>query len=286
MEQGSVAMNVIESAAPPVFSAIPRPSPTTLALRDLTDGLRCWWLWNAMAWQDILLRYRGSMLGPFWLTLSMGIMITALGLLYSQLFKMELHDYLPFLCLGLLSWNMLSTMVIESCTVFTQSEAVIKQIKIPFMVHIYRMIWRNLIVAGHNAVVYPIVMIAFGVPATLATLLFLPGLALVIVNSVWIAAILGLICARFRDVPQIIANLVQVMFFVTPIIWKPELLGDNEKLAHLNPFFAFVDLLRAPLMGVAPTPVSWLVAILTTAVGGSIAFMLFARFRSRIAYWC
>lgn len=261
-------------------------APGSLARQDFVEGMKRWWLWNAMGWQDILLRYRGSVLGPFWLTLSMGIMIAALGILYSTLFKMELHDYMPFLCLGILSWNFLSSLVVESCHVFTQAEAVIKQVKLPFSVHAYRMIWRNLIIAGHNVVVYPIVMLIFGVVPTVYTLLFIPGLVLVLINAVWIAMLLGLICARFRDVPQIVASLVQVVFFVTPIIWKPELLGKHEKLAHLNPFFAFVDVLRAPLLGVPPDTFSWLTVLGTTVIGWTVTLLMFARFRTRIPYWC
>lgn len=291
-----VATTAVDPSADPapapihVLRAVYGPAaglaPGALARRDFIEGLQRWWLWNAMGWQDILLRYRGSVLGPFWLTLSMGIMIATLGVLYSTLFKIELHDYMPFLCLGILSWNLLSALVIESCYVFVQAEAIVKQVKLPFSVHAYRMIWRNLIVAGHNVVVYPIVMILFGVTPTVATLLFIPGLALVLLNAVWVAMLLGLICARFRDVPQIVASLVQVVFFVTPIIWKPELLGRHQSLAHLNPFFAFVDLLRAPLLGVAPDMLSWGMGLLTTVIGWGVTMAMFSRFRSRIPYWC
>lgn len=263
-----------------------RDGQTRLAITDLRGGLEHWPLWNAMAWQDILQRYRGSMLGPFWLTISMAIMIAALGILYSTLFKIQIDDYLPFLCLGILSWSFLSTIVVESCTVFTSSEAIIKQIRIAFSVYVYRMIWRNLLILGHNAVVYVVVMLVFGLTPTWATLLVIPGLALILINAVWIALFFGMICARFRDVPQIIASLTQVVFFVTPIIWKPEHLGPYETIAHLNPFMSFVDLLRAPLLGTAPDALSWVVAIVATIVGWGVSFAAFVRFRSRIPYWC
>lgn len=263
-----------------------RARQTRLAVADLREGLAHWPLWKAMAWQDILQRYRGSMLGPFWLTISMAIMIAALGALYSTLFKIKIDDYLPFLCLGILTWSFLSTIVVESCTVFTSSETIIKQIRIAFSVYVFRMVWRNLIILGHNAVVYVVVMLIFGIAPTWATLLALPGLALALINAVWVALLFGLICARFRDVPQIVASLTQVVFFVTPIIWKPELLGPYEAIAHLNPFMSFVDLIRAPLLGQAPDLMSWLVAGAVTVCGWLAAFNAFVRFRGRIPYWC
>lgn len=259
---------------------------TRLALDDLIDGLSRWWLWNAMAHQDILQRYRGSVLGPFWLTLSMAIMIAALGVLYSTLFKISLEGYLPFLCLGILTWTLLSSICLDGCNSFTAVDSIIKQIRIPFSVHIYRMVWRNLIIFGHNVVVYFFVVVIFGIWPTWATLLAIPGLVLVLVNGVWIGLVLGMICARFRDVPQIVASLVQVTFFVTPIIWKPELLGPYEGIAHLNPFMSFVDLIRAPLLGYPPHALSWLTAVAVTVAGWSFAFACFVRFRSRIPYWC
>lgn len=284
--------DVAASAVPPAAGRVTkdaedeRARQTRLAVADLREGVAHWPLWKAMAWQDILQRYRGSMLGPFWLTISMAIMIGALGVLYSTLFKIRIDDYLPFLCLGILAWSFLSTIVVESCTVFTSSETIIKQIRIAFSVYVFRMIWRNLIILGHNAVVYIAVMLIFGIAPTWTTLLALPGLALTLVNAVWVALLSGMICARFRDVPQIVASLTQVVFFVTPIIWKPEHLGPYETIAHLNPFMSFVDLIRAPLLGQAPDLMSWLVAGVVTVCGWVAAFNAFVRFRARIPYWC
>lgn len=125
-------------------------SDSSLALADLTEGLARWRLWGLLAWQDIKQRYRRSSLGPFWLTISMGVMIGTLGVLYGKLFKMAIQEYLPFLCLGLLTWTFISTSILEGCTVFIASESVIKQIKLPLSSHVYRLVWRNLIILGHN----------------------------------------------------------------------------------------------------------------------------------------
>ncbi len=277
-KSSAVAEQEIE--LPPPRSAI------ALARSDLIAGLKSWWLWNAMSWQDIMQRYRGSVLGPLWLTLSMAVMVVALGILYSALFGIDIDDFLPFFCLGIIWWTLVSGMIVESCRVFTESEAIIKQIRMPASIHVYRMIWRNLIITGHNLIVYAIVAIVFGIAPNASTLLVVPGLVLVIVNAVWIALLLGMVCARFRDFAQIVASVMQIAFFLTPIIWKPELLGPNQDIAHLNPFFALIDLLRAPLLGQAPHPLSWTVAAGMAVAGWAIGFWFFSRFRGRIPYWC
>lgn len=255
------------------------------AVDDLIDGCRHWPMWHAMARQDILIRYRGSMLGPFWLTLSMAVMVLSLGLLYSHLLKVEIATYIPYLCLGLLSWSLISSLLLDSGHCFTVAEPLIKQIRLPLSIHVYRMIWRNLIIAGHNLVVYIVVMLWFGIAPGWTALLVLPGLALVIVNAVWVALLFGMMCARFRDIPQIVASLTQIAFFLTPIIWSPDYLGEYRDVAHLNPFFAYVDLLRAPLLNEVPHVLSWVVALVFTAGGWALTLAAYCRFRARVSYW-
>src|SRR5262249_37328135 len=70
------------------------PSNAAVAWNDIWQGLHKSWFWGALAMQDIRLRYRGSIIGPFWLTLSMAIMIGAMGFLYSKLFNQDMTTYL------------------------------------------------------------------------------------------------------------------------------------------------------------------------------------------------
>ena len=260
-------------------------SATALALQDLAEGLTNWHLWGLMGWQDIKQRYRRSLLGPFWLTLSMGILVGSLGVLYGVLFGVPIDDYLPFLALGFLSWGLMSGIIIDGCTAFIESEHVIKQVKLPFSVFVFRVIWRNLIIFAHNFVIYVLVAVVFGIWPGAAGLLFLPGLMLVATNALWIGLLFGMVCARFRDVPQIVTSLLQVAFFMTPIIWMPELLGNRIAFVNVNPFFHFVELLRAPLLGQVPTPLTWAVAFAATVAGWFVTLLFFRRFRSRIPYW-
>lgn len=260
-------------------------SDSSLALADLTEGLARWRLWGLLAWQDIKQRYRRSSLGPFWLTISMGVMIGALGFLYGKLFKMEIQEYLPFLCLGLLAWTLISTTITEGCTVFIASESVIKQIKLPLSSHVYRLVWRNLIIFGHNFVVFVLVAVFFGIWPGEAGILVVLGLLLIVLNATWAALLLGMICTRFRDVPLIVASLVQIVFFLTPILWQPSLLGRHIGFVDMNPFYHLIEIIRSPLLGRSPPVLSWVAALIIGAVGWLGTFLLFARFRKRIAYW-
>jgi ABC-2 type transport system permease protein/lipopolysaccharide transport system permease protein len=242
-------------------------------------------MWSAMAMQDIKLRYRGSLLGPFWLTLSMVIMIAAMGLIYARMFNMEITHYLPFLTVGLVIWTFISTVITDSCQTFLSAQSVITQVRMPFSIHAWRIVYRNLIVMAHNIVIVPLVMLLFEVPISWRAIVILPALVILAINGVWVSILLGMISARYRDVPPIVASIVQVLFFVTPIFWPLEAVGAWKEVLSFNPLFAAIDVVRAPLLGNAPLGYSWTVLLTVTAVGCLGTFGLFARFRTRIAYW-
>jgi ABC-2 type transport system permease protein/lipopolysaccharide transport system permease protein len=262
-----------------------RVSRAAAAWADLAEGMAKSWMWSAMAMQDIRLRYRGSMLGPFWLTISMVIMIAAMGLIYARLFNMEITRYLPFLTVGLVIWNFVSTVIIEGCQTFLSAQNVISQVRMPFTVHAWRTVYRNLIILAHNMVIVPCVLVIFGVPVGWDVVIIVPALAILTINGLWVSVLLGMISARYRDVPPIVMSLVQVIFFVTPIFWPPEALGVWMQALPLNPLFAAIDVIRAPLLGQAPLTYSWPVLLVVTVLGSLGTFALFAKFRSRVTYW-
>lgn len=255
------------------------------ALRDVVEGAALWRLWGILGWNDILQRYRRSVLGPLWLTASMAVMVIALGVLYAQLFKSEIHDFLPYLCVGLLVWNFLSTFLTEAGALFVGSESYIKQIRLPYSVYVYRSGWSKLIIFAHNFLIYFGVLIYFEIWPGSVALLAIPGMVLVTINGCLVSLSLGLVSARFRDIPQLVSSITQIIFFVTPIMWKPELLQHKAYIAQLNPFYHLVEVVRAPLLGNLPDYNTYAMVAVITVLNLLVAGALFIRFRSRISYW-
>lgn len=258
---------------------------TEMALNDLIDGVSRWKLWGTLGWNDILQRYRRSLLGPFWLTASQGIMVISLGVLYAELFKTDIHDFLPFLCIGLLIWTFLSSFLTEAGTLFVGSESYIKQIRLPYSLYVFRSAWSKLIILAHNFVIYFAIILYFQIWPGATALLAIPGLLLVTLNGALASLTIGLISARFRDIPQLVSSLTQIAFFITPVMWKPNLLEHRTYIAFANPFYHLVEVVRAPLLGQVPAPETYVAAALITAVNLAVAGALFIRFRSRISYW-
>lgn len=265
-----------------------RPNPSSnlsLALQDLKSGIGSIYIWPMLGWQEIRQRYRRSMLGPFWLTISTGVMVGAMGPLYGRLFGQGISAYFPYLAISLVTWLLISTMVNELCLAFIAAEGFIKQVKLPLTIHVLRVVWRNLIVYAHNQVIVVLVLLFFPPPLSLHLLLFPVALLFIVVNALWVGILLGLMCARFRDIPQIVSSLMTVGLFLTPIMWKAEMLGPNMIFAKINPIFHFLEIVRQPLLGGAIPTFSWLAVIVITGVGYLAAIVAFARFRARIAYW-
>lgn len=254
-------------------------------LRDLANTARFWRLCCTLGWLDVKLRYRGSILGPFWLTASTAVMIATMSLLYTVLFRIDLASYMPFLSLSLVLWGFISGIVNDGTTCFTQAEGMIRAMRLPFGLYAARCIIRNILVLLHNVIVILVVFALFRVWPGAQALWALPGAALWLLDAFAACLLLGTLGARYRDIPPIISSLMQIFFFVSPIIWKPELITRGHAWLQLNPFYAFIEIVRRPLLGQQATAHLWRLAVLDSAVLWLLALLLFMRVRARLAYW-
>lgn len=259
--------------------------PLVKAVADIAEGVKLWPLWGKLGWNDILQRYRRSLLGPLWLTLSMAIMVVSLGVVYAQIFRVDIDDFMPFLCVGLLIWNLISSILNEAGTLFTGSETYIKQIRLPYSVYVFRFLWSKLIIFAHNFVIYFGILIYFRLWPGAALLWVLPAFVLLVLNGVFVGFYLGMVSARFRDIPQIVASITQIVLFITPIMWKPQFLTRFSFLMTFNPFYQLIEILRAPLLGQLPSSNNVIAALLITLINAALAAIAFVRYRERISYW-
>ena len=256
-----------------------------LALKDLKEGLGAVYIWSALGLLDIKQRYRRSLLGPFWLTISAGVLIVAMGPLYGKLFDLNLSEYVPYFAVSYVLWVFIAGLTNDACTAFIIAENYIKQVRLPYTVYVMRVVWKNLLIFLHNLVIVVAVLLFLTPRMEWSALLVPAGLLAIFVNGIWIGIVLGLLCARFRDIQPIIANLVQLAFFLTPILWKPAMLGRHQWAADWNPLFHFLEIVRRPLLGESFAASSWVIVLLVTAAGSLVTLALFARYRARIAYW-
>ena len=256
-----------------------------LAIQDFVRAALQYRVWLHLGWVEVKQRYRRSVIGPWWISLSMLIFIVMMGIVFSRLFKQSLNEYVPFFTAGFLFWSFISSSLIEAAEIFKSNGGYIKQINLPFHLYIFKHLVRQSICLLHNAVVYILVCLYFQLNPGWKVLLVLPGFVLLLFNIFWLCFFIAILCARFRDVVPIISSCVQIAFFVTPISWMPRLLDQNPAILKLNPLTYLLDIVRSPLLGIVPALSSCVISACMATCGIAITFILFCRSRSRIAYW-
>jgi lipopolysaccharide transport system permease protein len=218
----------------------------------------------------------------------MAIQIATMGVVFSLIFKSDIQNYLPFLATSVIIWGFMSSVLSEGCLSFINGEAIIKQLNIPLYIHVLRVVWKNIITLGHNLVILPLVFLVIWHGVSWQLLLVVPGLVILIANLTWLATVLGALSSRFRDLPPIITSLLTVTFYVTPVMWYPTLIGNNQ-LAHmllgLNPFYHLLQMVRLPILGQAPTIENWVLSLVFALVGWAFTILLMGRVQNKIAYW-
>jgi ABC-2 type transport system permease protein len=275
--------------------ALAQPAGRTLpaAVADLRRGWEQRALWGHLGWQDIRQRYRRSVLGPVWITISMAVTAVALGILYSGLFGIELSRLLPHVLVGFIVWAFISGCISEGSEVFIANEGLIKHLPSPLSVHVYRLVWRQTLFFAHNMIVYLVMLLVFPQPLKWTVVYAIPAFAVLAANGVWVALTVGIITTRFRDILPITQSIVQLMFFLTPIVWIYDELVNNPdpaiaeraRLAEFNPFLHFLEIIRRPLLGQDQVWRHWIVVLAITVVGWLVTLVVLRRYRSRVSYW-
>jgi ABC-2 type transport system permease protein len=262
------------------------------AFQDLATGWQQRGLWGHLGWQDVKQGYRRSVLGPFWITISLGVQAVGMGLLYGTLFGQPIAFFLPYLAVGLIIWQFIASCINDGAEIFIRNEGLIKHLPAPLSVHVFRLVWRQLLFFGHNVIVWVALVLIFRTPLGWGSLLAIPALMLIVVNGAWVAILIGVIATRYRDIPPVIGSIVTLAFFMTPIVWNYEILlnkagamGNRARLAELNPFLHYVEILRRPMIGQSFELRHWIVVLAITVVGWAAALVVLRNYRARVSYW-
>ncbi|MDP3561064.1 MAG: ABC transporter permease [Legionellaceae bacterium] len=247
-----------------------------------------WRIWLYMAVSEIRRRYRRTLLGPFWATLSVAIFIGCMGMVFPMLWHTDVQSFLPFFSAGFIVWTFVSTTINDACGTFIDAGNLIKQVNLPYPTYAFSAVTRNFLTMLHHLAVYVPIMLIFHVPINLNTLLFLPAMIILCLTSSWVCVLLGFLTARFRDMKQIISSLLQISIFVTPIFWRPSQLGSSlyaQILVAINPLYHFVEIVRAPLLGQQPASIDWIASIGFCLLGWLLTMKVVGKYYKHLVFW-
>jgi lipopolysaccharide transport system permease protein len=238
-----------------------------------------------MATHDIRLRYRRSLLGPFWLSITMAAQVLGIGLLFSQIMDLPIDTFLMYIGASLLIWGLIAGLIGDGCNVLIDSAGHLRAVPIPTPVLAAQVIQRQLIVFLHNAVVVVVMMAFFGLRPTVALMALPLGVLIVLAFGYFMAVAFGPICLRFRDLAQVVGSVLQVAFFVTPVIWLRGQGRLSDVFVDANPLYHLIEVVRAPLLGQWPTALNWIVAGGVLGCTIVLAFISLSVSRRKIYMW-
>lgn len=269
-------------------SAAIKPAVTGDFWRELRESFRNPEFWAMSSWLDILVRARKSRLGVFWLMAPALVYVFGLGFFFASMQGRSLMSFAAHVALGAMVFRTLMSTVVGSANVFNASQSFIMDGHVRLTDYLLQSLAR----AFFDLCMYlPFVFISLVMfkHVQLVGLVLAPfTLALLYVNALWISVVFSLIGARFPDFGQLLNNASVFLFLLTPIIWYPELMPAESirgQLMRFNPFYHFVSIFRAPILGEAVEPMTyWFVGVLTVA-GLAVATVLYRRYARFVPLW-
>lgn len=238
-----------------------------------------------LALSDTKARYRKSVIGPLWLTLTNLIGILGLGLVWGSLMQENLSEFIPQLAVGLVCWNLISGVLLDASNVFVRQSSMIRNIATPYWFFSMRGFAKHIINLFHNF----LIMLGIAIYCKLeinSGIVFLPiGLLLLILNLYWIYHGLALLGARFRDVELMMASFVPFLFFVSPVLFRVEKITGLSWFFALNPLTYMIESVRMPYLGLSINLKVYAILALILIMGGGLTYFLNKRIGKRLVYW-
>lgn len=261
-------------------------SSSAAGYSELRVGLANWRIWHLLGTADLRRRHARSKFGQLWITLSTGVTILALGLVWSLLWRVPIVGILPYITVAMIFWNFISGILNEATTAFTSIGNLFLNQKTSFGVAIYTLIYRSLITTAYNMAIVVAVFIWFWAWPDWRIILIVPGLLLTVIFLIPTAYVLATIAARFRDAVPLTHSVTQIGYFITPVLWRPEFIPENYRWINaVNPFSVFLSLLRDPLLATETSLATWLAAIGYVIVIWVVALPFIGLFYKRVIYW-
>lgn len=255
------------------------------SFNEIRSAVRDTDYWIHLAFFDIKRKYTRATLGYLWSLINSVLFIAIVGTCYTLIFKVNAATLLPHLAISYFTWQYIVASVNESASLLHTNAIILKTSRITAPMLIMRTISKNTIILVQNALLSLLVIVYFQ-ELYITSGLSVVGVLLIIIAVAPLCFAIALVTSRFRDVEQIIQNILTMLFFVTPVLWYPDIINlDSKWFVNWNPLFHFLELVRGPMLGNLPTKTSYLVVIGFVILLNIVAAVLYSRVRTRLALW-
>jgi ABC-2 type transport system permease protein len=256
-------------------------------LKDISDGFLKIQTAIWLAGEDMRTRYTRTALGPWWGVLSNVMFVFAIGITFGALFKLPLQTFLPYVAASMACWTFISSTIVEAPLSVVRGAGIVTSYPIPLSTMAIRTVADKFALFAHFIVVYAALALYFKVPLTALSLaMFIPAIVVYAVAGYGLALGLGMLGARYRDITPALGAVISLIFMVTPIFWQK--IGMTEQthwMIDINPFYHFIEIGRAPLLGYYATTTNWIVSVGVALGLVAVSLLIFTSMRRKIYYW-
>lgn len=241
---------------------------------EVGQSIRLWHIWVRLGLQDVKLKFRRSSIGAAWIFVNLAVLVLSIGFIYANLLGQEPREFIPYLTIGLILWQYLTNSIVDGGNAFVHSEGYIRQISLPIYVYILRFFISISVTTLITLIAFALVAVIYRVPVGPGTLLAIPGLLMLMTTSLLLITIFAHLNTRFRDIAHMASVGMQVLFYVTPVIYPAALLTERRRFAaviEFNPLYHVMEVVRQPLLSASAASLQSYLAMLVILAGLSVA---------------
>lgn len=253
-------------------------------IKDFQQAIKEREFWMNLAWVELKRSYSGTKLGILWRPLSATIVGLSLGMVYSIILQQDRGDYIPYVITGLVVWTYISQLITEGGKLFFANAAQIKEMPLSYISYIYKYLLRNTISLLLSFLPVLVLLLYFGKISDSNLLKTSLGIVIVSLNGFWVSILLGIATLHLKDLTEFVANFMRLVFFITPVLWTPEMAGTKGEIVAFNPLYYFLDVIRSPLIAHEVNHNSYFVTLTITLTGIMLSYLVYNRNRDKISF--
>ncbi|MBC6402094.1 MAG: ABC transporter permease [Hyphomonadaceae bacterium] len=263
-----------------------------LLLKHSFSSVRKFKRWIAPILFKLLIGYRQTFGGLFWMYFRPLCFIAIIGILFAGLSSVSLEEFIPHLAVGYIFWTLLGGYLTGSFTVFERSKPLLFSCEYSHTDAVLSDHLDLLVKFLHLSILIVAVVLYFKTIDSPYFLMSFLGLFIVMVTGFFFTIIVGTIGSRFKDLGEFSSAITRVVFLATPIIWIPGGFRSGSRRRQLvapfvdyNPFYHYLELMRAPLLGNEITTYTWTFVGVSTTVVVLTAILMYRRFAHLVVFW-
>lgn len=235
------------------------------------DDVREFWDYRELlyffTWRDLKIRYKQTVIGVAWALFQPLITMIIFTIFFGRFAQIP-SDNIPypiFVFVGLLFWQLFSASLLQISNSMVNNQHLITKVFFPRILLPFSAVFSNIVDFCIASIILAGLMIYYQFAPNLIGLAIFPLLILIsIIFVVGLGLILSSVNIKYRDVKYILPFFVQLLLFLTPVIYPPSILGKYSWILALNPMTGVIKAARAALFDVQP--INWLLLGLSAGV--------------------